>query len=97
MKSEEIKILTMQKQEYFIKFKSFMKILLNVKSEIAHLEGILKNQEEKDKNEKLKNKINFLDYFNKKCDLGQISEENISKIIKNESSFIKEINKKKKN
>ena len=52
----------------------------------------MKNQEEKDKNEKLKNKINFWITLIK-SDLGQISEENISKIIKNESNFIKEINK----
>ena len=69
-----------------------MKSLLNVKSEIEHLEGILKKQEEKDKNEKLNNKVNF--WINLiKSDLCQISEENISKIIKNESNFIKEINK----
>ena len=92
MKSEEIRNLTMQKHEYFNKFKSSMKSLLNVKSEIEHLEGILKKQEEKDKNEKLNNKVNF--WINLiKSDLGQISEENISKIIKNESNFIKEINK----
>ena len=52
----------------------------------------MKNQEEKDKNKKLKNKFNFWITLIK-SDLGQISEENIFKIIKNESNFIKEINK----
>ena len=92
MKSDEIRNLTMQKHEYYNKFKGSMKSLLNVKSEIEHLEAILKKQEEKDINEKLNNKINF--WINLiKDDLGEISEENISKIIKNESNFIKEINK----
>ena len=92
MKSDEIRNLTMQKHEYYNKIKSSVKSLMNVKSEIEHLEKILKKQEEKEKNEKLRNKINF--WVNLiRSDLGQITEEDINKIIKNESNFIKELNK----
>ena len=92
MKSDEIRSLTVQKREYFNKIKNSIKSLENVKKEIKHLEEILKKQEEKDKNEKLNNKINFwIKILNE--DLSGNSEENISKIIKNESNFIKEINK----
>ena len=92
MKSDEIRSLTVQKREYFNKIKNSIKSLENVKKEIKHLEEILKKQEEKDKNEKLNNKINFwIKILNE--DLSGNSEENISKIIKSESNFIKEINK----
>ena len=92
MKSDEIRSLTVQKHDYFNKIKNSIKSLENVKKEIKHLEEILKKQEEKDKNEKLNNKINFwIKILND--DLSGNAEENISKIIKNESNFIKEINK----
>ena len=92
MKSDEIRNLTMQKHEYYNKIKASVKSLMNVKNEIEHLEKILKKQEEKEKNEKLKNKIYF--WINLiRGDLGEITDENITKIIKNESNFIKELNK----
>ena len=92
MKSDEIRNLTVQKHEYFNKIKSSIKSLQNVKDEVKHLEEILKKQDEKDINEKLNNKINF--WINLiKSDLGDNPEENMSKIIKNESNFIKEMNK----
>ena len=92
MKSDEIRNLTVQKHEYFNKIKSSIKSLQNVKDEVKHLEEILKKQDEKDINEKLNNKINF--WINIiKSDLGDNPEENMSKIIKNESNFIKEMNK----
>ena len=92
MKSDEIRNLTMQKHEYYNKIKASVKSLMNVKNEIEHLEKILKKQEEKEKNEKLKNKIYF--WINLiRGDLGEITDEDITKIIKNESNFIKELNK----
>ena len=92
MKSDEIRNLTMQKHEYYNKIKASVKSLMNVKNEIEHLEKILKKQEEKEKNEKLKNKIYF--WINLiRGDLGEISDDDITKIIKNESNFIKELNK----
>ena len=91
-KSDEIRNLTMQKHEYFKKIKNSIKSLDNIKKEISHLEEILKKQEDKDKNEKLNNKINF--WLNLiKDDLSGNSDENIDKILKNESNFIKENNK----
>ena len=91
-KTDEIRNLTLQKHEYLNKIKNSIKSLENVKKEIKHLEDILKKQEEKDKNEKLKSKINFwMNLIN--GDLVGNSDEIISKIIKNESNFIKEINK----
>ena len=92
MKSDEIRNLTMQKHEYYNKIKASVKSLMNVKNDIEHLEKILKKQEEKEKNEKLKNKIYF--WINLiKGDLGEITDDDITKIIKNESNFIKELNK----
>ena len=92
MKSDEIRNLTMQKHEYYNKIKASVKSLMNVKNEIEHLEKILKKQEEKEKNEKLKNKIYF--WINLiRGDLGEITDDDITKIIKNESNFIKELNK----
>ncbi len=92
LKTDEIRNLTMQKHEYFKKIKNSIKSLDNVKKEITHLEDILKKHEEKEKNEKLNNKINF--WINLiKDDLSGNADENISKIIKNESNFIKENNK----
>ena len=91
-KTDEIRNLTLQKHEYLNKIKNSIKSLENVKKEIKHLEDILKKQEEKDKNEKLNSKINFwMNLIN--GDLVGNSDEMISKIIKNESNFIKEINK----
>ena len=91
-KTDEIRNLTLQKHEYLNKIKNSIKSLENVKKEIKHLEDILKKQEEKDKNEKLNSKINFwMNLIN--GDLVGNSDEIISKIIKNESNFIKEINK----
>ena len=92
MKSDEIRNLTMQKHEYYNKIKASVKSLMNIKNEIEHLEKILKKQEEKEKNEKLKNKIYF--WINLiRGDLGEITDDDITKIIKNESNFIKELNK----
>ena len=92
MKSDEIRNLTMQKHEYYNKIKASVKSLMNVKNEIEHIEKILKKQEEKEKNEKLKNKIYF--WINLiRGDLGEITDDDITKIIKNESNFIKELNK----
>ena len=91
-KTDEIRNLTLQKHEYLNKIKNSIKSLENVKKEIKHLEDILKKQEGKDKNEKLNSKINFwMNLIN--GDLVGNSDEIISKIIKNESNFIKEINK----
>ena len=91
-KTDEIRNLTLQKHEYLNKIKNSIKSLENVKKEIKHLEDILKKQEEKDKNEKLNSKINFwMNLIN--GDLVGNSDEIITKIIKNESNFIKEINK----
>ena len=91
-KTDEIRNLTLQKHEYLNKIKNSIKSLENVKKEIKHLEDILKKREEKDKNEKLNSKINFwMNLIN--GDLVGNSDEIISKIIKNESNFIKEINK----
>ena len=92
MKTDEIRNLTMQKHEYFNKIKNSIKSLENVKNEIKHLEDKLKKQEDKDKNEKLNHRINFWITLIKD-DLSGNSEENISKIVKNESNFIKEITK----
>ena len=92
MKSDEIRNLTMQKHEYYNKIKASVKSLMNIKNEIEHLKKILKKQEEKEKNEKLKNKIYF--WINLiRGDLGEITDDDITKIIKNESNFIKELNK----
>ena len=92
LKTDEIRNLTVQKHDYFAKIKSSIKSLENVKNEIKHLEEKLKKQEDKDKNEKLTNRINFWITLIKN-DLSGNAEENISRIVKNESNFIKEINK----
>ena len=92
LKTDEIRNLTVQKHDYFAKIKSSIKSLENVKNEIKHFEEKLKKQEDKDKNEKLNNRINFwITLINN--DLSGNAEENISRIVKNESNFIKEINK----
>ena len=92
LKTDEIRNLTVQKHDYFAKIKSSIKSLENVKNEIKHFEEKLKKQEDKDKNEKLTNRINFWITLIKN-DLSGNAEENISRIVKNESNFIKEINK----
>ena len=92
LKTDEIRNLTVQKHDYFAKIKSSIKSLENVKNEIKHFEEKLKKQEDKDKNEKLNNRINFWITLIKN-DLSGNAEENISRIVKNESNFIKEINK----
>jgi len=92
LKTDEIRNLTMQKHDYFAKIKTSIKSLENVKNEIKHFEEKLKKQEDKDKNEKLTNRINFWITLIKN-DLSGNAEENISRIVKNESNFIKEINK----
>lgn len=70
----------MQKHDYFNKIKISIKSLDNNKKEIEHLEEILKKQEEKDKNEKLNNKINcWINLI--KDDLSGNSDENVSKIM----------------
>ena len=92
LKTDEIRNLTVQKHDYFAKIKSSIKSLENVKNEIKHFEEKLKKQEDKDKNEKLNNRINFWITLIKN-DLSGNAEENISRIVKNESIFIKEINK----
>ena len=92
LKTDEIRNLTVQKHDYFTKIKSSIKSLENVKNEIKHFEEKLKKQEDKDKNEKLNNRINFWITLIKN-DLSGNAEENISRIVKNESNFIKEINK----
>ena len=92
LKTDEIRNLTVQKHDYFAKIKSSIKSLENVKNEIKHFEEKLKKQEDKDKNEKLNNRINFWITLIKN-DLSGNAEENISRIVKNESNFIKEIHK----
>ena len=92
LKTDEIRNLTVQKHDYFAKIKTSIKSLENVKNEIKHFEEKLKKQEDKDKNEKLNNRINFWITLIKN-DLSGNAEENISRIVKNESNFIKEINK----
>ena len=92
LKTDEIRNLTVQKHDYFAKIKTSIKSLENVKNEIKHFEEKLKKQEDKDKNEKLTNRINFWITLIKN-DLSGNAEENISRIVKNESNFIKEINK----
>ena len=90
MKTDEIRNLTVQKHDYFNKIKSSIKSLENIKNEIKHFEEKLKKQEDKDKNEKLNKRINFWITLIKE-DLSGNSEENISKIVKNQSNFLKEI------
>ena len=90
MKTDEIRNLTVQKHDYFNKIKSSIKSLENIKNEIKHFEEKLKKQEDKDKNQKLNKRINFWITLIKE-DLSGNSEENISKIVKNQSNFLKEI------
>ena len=92
IKSEEIRKLSNFKYEYNNKIKMSIKSLENVIKEISYLEEISQKKNQEDKDENLNNKINF--WINLlKGDLSGNQEEVVAKIEKNESEFIKEINK----
>ena len=92
IKSEEIRKLTSHKNECYTKIKLSIKSLENLIKEISHLEEMSKKKYEKDGDENLNNKINYwIDLI--RSDLTGNQEEIFSKIDKNETNFIKEINK----
>ena len=89
-KSDEIRNLTNSKLEYYNKIKMSIKSLDNVITEISHLEDIAKKKEEKDEN--LNNKIKYwVDLI--RSDLNGTQDEIVERIEKDNSNFIKEINK----
>ena len=95
-KSEEIRNLTNHKHECFTKIKMGIKSLENVRKEISHFEEIFTKRAKENGDENLNNKINFwLDII--KSDLSGTQEEIMSKIEKNETNFMKEINKNNNN
>ena len=91
-KSDEIKKLTSHKHECYERVKMSIKSLENVIKEIDHLEEMSKKKYKEDGDENLNNKINFwIDLI--RTDLNGNNEELFSKIEKNETNFLKEINK----
>ena len=91
-KGEEIRNLTNCKHRYFTKIQICLNSLENLIKEINHLEDSSKQRYKEDGDEALNNKINFwLDII--KSDLSGTKDEIIDKIDKNESNFLKEINK----
>ena len=91
-KTEEIRNLTSHKNECYTKIKMSIKSLENIIKEISHLEEMSEKKYKEDKDENLNNKINYwLDII--KSDLNGTQDEIIAKIDKNETNFIKEINK----
>ncbi len=95
-KSEEIRNLTNHKHECFTKIKMGIKSLENLRKEISHFEEIFTKRAKENGDENLNNKINFwLDII--KSDLSGTQEEIMSKIEKNETNFMKEINKNNNN
>ena len=95
-KSEEIRNLTNHKHECFTKIKMGIKSLENVRKEISHFEEIFTKRAKENGDENLNNKINFwLDII--KSDLSGTQEEIMSKIEKNKTNFMKEINKNNNN
>lgn len=89
-KSDEIRNLTNSKLEYYNKIKMSIKSLDNVITEISHLEDIAKKKEEKDEN--LNNKIKYwVDLI--RSDLNGTQDEIVERIEKDNTNFIKEINK----
>ena len=92
IKSEEIRKLTSHKNECYSKIKMSIKSLENLIKEISHLEEMSQKKYEKEGDENLNNKINYwIDII--RSDLSGNQEEIIDKIDKNETNFIKEINK----
>ena len=92
IKSEEIRNLTNHKNECFTKVKMSIKSLENIIKEISHLEEMSQKKYKEDKDENLNNKINYwLDII--KSDLNGTQDEITSKIEKNETNFLKEINR----
>ena len=92
IKSEEIRNLTNHKHECFTKIKMSMKSLENVRKEISHFEELLSKRSKENGDDTLKSKIDF--WINIiKSDLNGTQEEIISKIEKNETNFMKEMNK----
>ena len=92
IKSEEIRKLTSHKHECYSRIKMGIKSLENVIKEIDHLEEMSKKKYKEDGDENLNNKINFwIDLI--RSDLNGNQEEILSKIEKNETNFLKEINR----
>ena len=93
MKSDEFQNILNQKSEYHKKINKSINSIKNLIKEMNHLEQIYSNIEENKDNENLRNKITFWSEIIK-SDLNGTEKEIISKIEKNESQFIKEIDKK---
>ena len=91
-KSDEIRSLTNSKLEYYTKIKMSIKSLDNVISEISHLEDIAKKKYKEEKDENLNNKIKYwVDLI--RSDLNGTQDEIVERIEKDNSNFIKEVNK----
>ena len=91
-KSDEIRNLTNSKHEYYTKITMSIKSLENIIKEISYLEELSQKKFKEEGDEKLNKKINY--WINLiKSDLTGTEEEMVAKIEKNESNFIKEINK----
>lgn len=91
-KSDEIRNLTNSKLEYYNKIKMSIKSLDNVITEISHLEDIAKKKDKEEKDENLNNKIKYwVDLI--RSDLNGTQDEIVERIEKDNSNFIKEINK----
>ena len=95
MKSDENTNLLNQKNEYHRKINRSINSIKNLLKEVNYLEQIFSEYKNKDK-EKLENKMNFwIDII--KSDLEGNDKDIITRIIKNETKFINEINKKENN
>ena len=95
MKSDENTNLLNQKNEYHRKINRSINSIKNLLKEVNYLEQIFSEFKNKDK-EKLENKMNFwIDII--KSDLEGNDKDIITRIIKNETKFINEINKKENN
>ena len=91
-KSDEIRSLTNSKLEYYTKIKMSIKSLDNVITEISHLEDIANKKYKEEKDENLNNKIKYwVDLI--RSDLNGTQDEIVERIEKDNSNFIKEINK----
>ena len=96
MKSDEYQNILNQKNLYNNKINMCLNSIKNLIKEINHLEQIRSSLEKNKDNENISNKINFWSEIIK-SDLKGTEKEIISKIEKNESKFIKEIEKKNEN
>ena len=95
MKSDENTNLLNQKNEYHRKINRSINSIKNLLKEVNYLEQIFSEFKNKDK-EKLENKMNFwIDII--KSDLEGNDKDIITRIIKNETKFINEIDKKENN